>query len=260
LSVLLLEVPACPRRDGRARIVGRKLNVERSLFPRVRHIALAFVAVALSVSQPTLAFSQQAPADQPNNVNAPWDDLFSALGRKDPSDGVPTNAPVFVPGRAEPDQVEVIPKHDARSPLGGQHSPEPEITIAPIVAPQRGETDPVQFTPNAAPGYPKPLRHIAPLGDRPGSKIGRSARQAKAAHRRAERMERRAQGRARTGETTAIRGPRELTAARDERQTRRRPTSGGPKQRTAAPTEHAAADTGLSLPEGLTPRHAMPRR
>jgi hypothetical protein len=217
-------VPSAQGHDGPERILTPELKRERRFFTYVRHLASACVLTLLTFSFPPLALSQPAPADGPHNVNAPWDDLLSALGRKNPSGDEPTNtAPMVVPQHEAPDQVDATGKPAAVDPRPVNQIVHPGDEGAPQIAPSR-------------------------------------SRQARATRRRAKGEERRAQGPGRPRETTSMRGSRQAKRAHVQEEARQRPTSMRRDQRRArSRTGQVAVEASVHLPEGLTPRHAMPR-
>jgi hypothetical protein len=187
-----------------------------------------FRRLASTLIQPTFATPERwrtAQASQ-DEINAPWEDLFSAVGRKPP--------PV------EPAKP---------SATLGDPPPEPDADRS------------VRLPPPAAQPEPLPGPLAQPQAMEP---LDKKSQRTKAARRRAERLEKRAktgEDRLRRQIPKSIRSSAQARS-RVEPVRRQRPSrlrTARERRRTRPSTSDLAPSPSVQLPQGLTPKHATPR-
>jgi hypothetical protein len=232
-SELLSRGAACQANRQNAAHVrrGRSTLVrEQTSSPLGRQLAGAFVAIALTMGLPCFSLAEDR-ADESRDVNAPWEDLLSALGRRGETDDVPRSTGP----RSEPERSGEADTRGPMSPPRSVHSPTAEEM------------------------QPSP-----PFAERAPSLRGRENRQSETARRRPEREEGLARARKGTRDASVEALPQraETKRSRVERQRRSRPAltrvAREQRQMTSA-SDQVAIDADLQMPPGLIPKHATRR-
>jgi len=193
-------------------------------------MAMGSVLIASTLMQPTFAAPERwrtAQASQ-DEINAPWEDLFSAVGRKPP--------PAEQPAKPGPILDDPPPEPDA------DHSVKPPPPATQLEPPSGS------------------------LAQQPAAKpLDKKSQRTKAARRRAERLEKRARTREDRPRRQIAKPIRSSAQARSRvepvrhQQRASRLRTAREQRRTRPPTSDVAPSPSVQLPQGLTPKHATRR-
>jgi type IV secretory pathway VirB10-like protein len=182
------------------------------------------VLIASIVIEPTFAGSERRRTAQASQaeINAPWEDLFSAVGRK-------------------PSPVDELA---APGPLSADSSPEPDAPASVGLAPPATQLEPPS----------------GPIAEQPAESVVEKHHETKVARRRAERLQRRAGTRAdrrrQTAKSLRSSAPARSRAEPVRHQKPSRARTAREQRRTGAQTSAVAPSPAVQLPQGLTPKHA----